>query len=227
MEDIVDSILEKLQKDRPLFHDDGTGNLITWNSNINLLKKLEEMLDAGMHTLEVGSGYSTVVFTYKKCHHTCIVPIQDEVDRISAYCLNENISLEGTEFMVGESFRYLPSMSARYDLIFIDGAHRFPFPIIDWFYCAILLKENGLIVIDDTDIVSCYLLLQFMLNDSHWEAFDVRENFGIFRKKGDHDYPCDWCGQNFSKNKIDTSNAFLENFLHRPEDSYEQKDDTP
>lgn len=221
----MDSILEKLQRDCPLFHDDGSGNATSWHSNLNLLKKIEELLDAGMHTLEIGSGYSTLVFVDKQCHHTCIVPIQEEVDRISAYCTNENISLERTLFIVGESFRYLPAIYKSYDLVFIDGAHRFPFPIVDWFYCAMLLKEGGLIVIDDTDIISCHLLKQFMLNDSHWEAVDVRENFGIFKKLGDHDYPCDWCGQDFSKNKIDGSNAFLEIFLPKPEDVHEQKDE--
>ena len=93
---------------------------------------------------------------------------------------------------------------------FLDGAHRFPFPIIDWFFGAILLKENGLMVVDDTDIISCHILCKFMLDDSHWEPVEVKENYGIFRKLGGHDYPSDWQGQTFSSNKIqDDLSRFL------------------
>jgi len=210
----MDSILIRLEKDRPLFHDDGKGSLISWNSNTNLLRILEQYLEPGLQTIEIGSGYSTLVFSYKQCFHTCIVPVQDEVNRIKDYCKGTGISLERVEFMIGQSHVFLPLISKKgYDLIFIDGAHRFPFPIVDWFFCAMLLKDRGLIVIDDTDIISCHILLKFMLIDLHWEKVEVRENFAIFKKLGGHDYPGDWPGQPFSENKIDSAKTFLEVFF--------------
>ena len=201
-EEPPDSIVTKLRQDAPLFHDDGTGGLITWFSNINLLRKLEELLSPGMRTIEIGSGYSTIVFLSRQCLHTCIVPIKEEIERIKEYCSKTGISLEGSEFIVDESHNVLPSYPGRdFDLFFLDGAHRFPFPIIDWFFGSILLKENGLMVLDSTDIISCHILCKFMITDSHWESVEVKGKFGIFRKLGGHDYPFDWQGQIFSRDK--------------------------
>lgn len=219
---MTDSIIDKLERDNPLFHNDGKGGLISWNSNMNLLRVTEGYLREGMRTIEIGSGYSTVTFTYMRCFHTCIVSSQDEVNRIRNYCIGANIPMDRIEFIIGQSHEVLPVNSKKNcDLIFIDGAHRFPFPIVDWFYCALLLKEGGLMAIDDTDIISCHILLKFMLNDLHWEKVEVKENFGIFRKKGGHDYPFDWPGQPFSSNKINDSKD-LEHALY-PCESFSQK----
>ena len=198
----MESIIDKLEIDRPSFHDDGNGGVTSWYSNTNLLRAAEKHLRPGMRTMEIGAGYSTVMFLYDGCNHTCISPVQAESNRIIEYCKAAGISVESAEFLVGQSYAFLPAMPQEsFEFIFIDGAHRFPFPIVDWFFCAMLLKKDGLIVIDDTDIISCHIPFRFMLNDTHWEAVDVRENFGIFRKKGDHNYPSDWQGQSFGRKK--------------------------
>lgn len=197
------SIIDKLEIDRPSFHDDGKGGITSWYSNTNLLRAVERHLRAGMRTMEIGAGYSTVMFLHAGCNHTFIAPVQAEANRIFEYCRGAGVSVASAEFLVGQSYTFLPAMPHdSCELIFIDGAHRFPFPIVDWFFCAMLLIKDGLIVIDDTDIISCHIPLRFMLNDTHWETVDVRENFGIFRKKGDHNYPSDWQGQPFGEGKI-------------------------
>jgi hypothetical protein len=199
----VISIIDKLERDHPLFHNDGKGGITTWNSGTILLRAIENLLNRSMKTLEIGSGYSTVMFIYKGCCHTCISADPDEAIRIKAYCEESGMTIDRIEFITGESHTILNNMAhEEFDLVFIDGAHRFPFPIVDWFYSAMLLKKDGLIIIDDTDIISCNMLLKFMKNDPHWEPLDVRNNFGIFLKKGNHNYPMDWCGQPFSKDKI-------------------------
>jgi len=206
-----DSIVTKVMKDAPLFHDDGIGNLITWFSNANLLTSLEKLVSPGMRTIETGSGYSTIVFLSMQCLHTCIVPIKEEIERIKEYCSKTGISLDRAEFIINESHNVLPSYPRRdFDFFFLDGAHRFPFPIIDWFFGAMLLKENGLMIVDDTDIISCHILCRFMCADSHWEPVEVKENYGIFRKLGGHDYPSDWQGQTFSRNKIVNEKSILD-----------------
>ena len=216
------SIIDKIVEDNPLFHDDFQGNLITWNSNINLLRSLEKMIKPEMVTLETGSGYSSVMFISNKCHHTSISPVKEESLRISTYCKDAGISLDDVKFLIGESHEILPTLAKdSFDVIFIDGAHRFPFPIVDWFFSSLLLKENGLIVIDDTDIISCHIVSQFLANDSHWETVDIRENFGIFRKKGNHDYPSDWLGQIFSRQKITKETDVLKAFY--PENNWDEQ----
>src|SRR5208283_4515274 len=149
----MDSILDKLNKDCPPFHNDWRGGLISWNSNMNLLQAMEGYLAPGMRTMEIGSGYTTIVFAHTECVHTCITPVQEEVDRIKNYCGASGISLGKTDFLVGGSVSFLPSFAAGgFDFIFIDGARRCPFPVVDWFFSAVLLKDSGLVVINDTDI---------------------------------------------------------------------------
>ena len=76
-------------------------------------------------------------------------------------------------------------------------------------------------VLDDTDIISCHILCKFMLADSHWEPVEVKENFGIFKKLGGHDYPSDWQGQIFSRDKIqDYLSLFLSDTTSETNNSY-------
>ncbi len=105
------SIVDRLERERPLFHDDCNGNRISWNPSMNLLRLVEEHLTPEMHTVETGAGYSTIVFLYKRCFHTCIVSSEDEVNRIKHYCESVGISLDRVKFMVGQSPDLLPTHS--------------------------------------------------------------------------------------------------------------------
>ena len=211
------SIVDKLERDRPLFHDDFKGGLISWNANFHLLRFIEGHLVPGMQTLETGSGYSTVVFIAKGCFHTSITPYRSELDRIMVYCKENNLSLNHADFIANNSANHLPLIQNKeLDFFFIDGAHRFPFPIIDWFYGSRLLKQGGLLVVDDTDIISCFLLSKFLESDAHWEQVLIENAFAVFKKIGGHDYPSDWWGQNFGRNKIDGEKTFINIFFAQP-----------
>src|SRR3972149_7986171 len=96
-------IVNRLESDLPLFHLDEKDNLISWNSNLQLLRFLDHYLNPRMHTIETGAGYSTVVFLYNQCFHTSIVSSQDEVNRITAYCRKLDVSLASFEFSIGNS----------------------------------------------------------------------------------------------------------------------------
>lgn len=200
------TVIDLLLNDKPMFHDDADGRPVSWNTNTQLLRFLEEMIKPGMHTLETGAGYSTVIFIGKKCRHTAVSPSALEFERIARYCNERDLTIENVEFVKIDSTAYLPLLKQRdLDVLFIDGAHRFPFPMVDWFYGTQALGPNGIVIVDDTDIISCNILCKFMESDSHWEKVAVSENYGIFRKLGDHNYPGDWPGQNFSMNKVSDS----------------------
>ena len=81
-----------------------------------------------MRTIEIGSGYSTIVFLSRQCQHTCIVPVKEEIERIKEYCSKTDISLEGSEFIIDESHNVLPSYPGRdFDLFFLMEHTAFPF----------------------------------------------------------------------------------------------------
>ena len=203
--------------EQPKFHNDGRGNPISWNTNDRLLNFLDVYLQPGMHTLETGSGYSTVLFIGKKCVHTAVTPAQIEFNRISNYCKEHNLPLDHVRFIARDSADHLPLLNENnLDVLFIDGAHRFPFPIIDWFYGSKLLKEGGITIVDDTDIISCLILRGFLVQDDHWETVLIKKDFSVFRKLAGHDYPGDWPGQIFSKKKIQDAETFLKVFFDTP-----------
>jgi len=207
-------VLSLLMADQPEFHSDAQGKSISWNANIKLLSFLDTYLQPGMCTLETGSGYSTVLFIGKACFHTTVTPTESEFARITAYCKEKEISLAHAEFIAKDSVDHLPFMrSDELDVLFIDGAHRFPFPVVDWFYGSKLLKKGGIVIVDDTDIISCFILQKFLEMDTHWEKVVVEKEFVVFRKLMGHDYPSDWPGQEFSKNKIDSAKTFLNIFF--------------
>jgi len=131
--------------------------------------------------------------------------------------VHKGISISRFTPIISSSVEALPAIkSTDFDLIFIDGAHRFPFPMVDWFYATNLLKHHGYIIIDDTDIISCFILYKFMEADEHWETVLIQENYAIFKKLAGHnDYKGDWPAQSFSKNKINTAEDLVQIFSQK------------
>ena len=192
----MSNIIENILKEAPKFH--GV-TPTTWNSNVNLLQYIDKhCLKPDLKTLEIGSGYSTIVFLANQCFHTTVTVFENEVIRLKEYCNNNNISTEKHNIIIGDSTEKIPALNSKYDVIFIDGAHRFPYPIVDWYYCTNLLNNKGLIIIDDIDITSCNILVTFMSSDPHWKEIIIKENYAIFEKMSDPFYPEDWKSQPFS-----------------------------
>ena len=55
----------------------------------------------------------------------------------------------------------------------IDGAHRFPMPIVDWFYTAPHIKEGGWLLVDDAFLGSVNVLVSFLRSHPSWSLEDV------------------------------------------------------
>lgn len=203
------SIKDKLMQEFPKFHNEN-GKPANWHSNESLLAAIEKIAQPGMLTLETGAGYSTVIFALKECKHISITPSREQTELISTYVEQNKGSMQNVEFRIGSSTEILPAIDKKnLDVVFVDGAHRFPFPILDWFYGTNALKQNGYLIIDDVDIVSCYMLVQFMKTDPHWRVVEVNQTYAIFKKVGDLQYSGDWAKQPFSSNKVFNLTDFI------------------
>jgi len=122
-----------------------------------------------MRTLETGLGISTVLFAGWGCEHTCVVPSQNEATRLSSYLAQRDIPTGRLEIRVGSSDIELPRLDGLLDLAFIDGAHAFPLPTIDWYYAGQRLRRGGLLVLDDVDLPALTRgLLPFLDSDRRW-----------------------------------------------------------
>jgi hypothetical protein len=69
------------------------------------------------------------------------------------------------------------------DIVIIDGDHSFPIPFIDWYYTADRIKKDGYVVVDDTQIITCRILSDFLSKEKgRWELAHEFANTSVFRK---------------------------------------------
>jgi predicted O-methyltransferase YrrM len=100
-----------------------------------------------------------------------------------------------------KSYNCLPYLLKKYgyekfNIIFIDGWHTFDYTLLDFFYSNLLLKKNGIIIIDDAlheGVKKCINYIN--TNYNYYKKRDSPKSFAVFQKI-DNDTR-DW---NFHKN---------------------------
>jgi hypothetical protein len=129
---------------------------------------------------------STVLLAAWGCDHLAIVPFQNEVNAIIEYCVEHQIQSDSLDFDVRPSEVALPTLASSHDgldLVFIDGCHGFPMPIIDWFYGAALLRRGGVVIFDDVQLPQVRSLIEtFIGRDHRWERLAATGKWMAFRR---------------------------------------------
>jgi predicted O-methyltransferase YrrM len=175
--------LEELLHHPPHVHDKRTR---TWGIHPDLATFLNEVVTRGQSTLETGSGLSTLVILRKQvASHIAIAPVADEFEVLRSFCRENGIDAGPLRSVDQPSQRYLPGAQLpELDVVLIDGDHSFPAPFIDWYYTADRLKVGGLMIVDDTDIATGLILIDFMRADAKWsEVWRHRSGrFAVYRK---------------------------------------------
>jgi len=161
--------LDDLLKIQPKLHRGPKGEPYSWRVSDDVLSFIDRHVSEGSTTLETGAGVSTVLFALKGAHHLCIVPDEEEVLRIKAFCREHDICTDKLKFEIERSEYILPRLEVEgLDLVLIDGAHGFPIPFIDWHYSAERLKVGGMLIIDDTQVWTGHVLKMFLLAEPEW-----------------------------------------------------------
>ena len=187
------ALLEKILAESPAFHRGDTETAQTFSEErsslrgpivANILNRvpacygvdpelarfLFDSVSEQSKTLETGSGISTLAFALRQARHIAVTPSSEEVANIRSYAAANRISLDSVKFVIEPSDRYLPRCEAEdLDLVLIDGKHAFPWPIIDWFFTADKLKQNGIVVLDDLQMSSVSMLGDFLREDPRWQ----------------------------------------------------------
>jgi hypothetical protein len=159
---------------------------------------LDSHVDRRMRTIETGAGVSTIAFALKRTRHTCVVPDGRVVRRIRRYCASSRISLQTVNFVMDRSEHALPRLqAAEYDFALIDGRHGFPAPFIDWFYIADRLRRGGVLLVDDTWIWTCELLVRFLESAPGWSRCGELPTSAAFRKEQNGAQHAEWVEQPF------------------------------
>lgn len=191
--------LDTILQNPPKLHLDALGNPISWGVDSEVLKYIHNRIAASSETLETGAGLSTLVFALKGTKHTCIVPSQDCVDKISAWCRTSNVGIGRIDFKVENSENVLPTLAlSPLDLILVDGGHGFPIPFIDWFYTARALKIGGSLIVDDTQLWSCRVLSDFLREQPQWDLEHEFAKTTVFRKIKEGGHLTEWNDQPYT-----------------------------
>ena len=192
--------LEDLLRDNPSIHGDAaSGDLMTHGLVEEALAHLSATVRPGDRTLETGSGFSTIVFALAGAQHTAIMPFQNEVDRILAYCTAERHP-DGRADVPRRALRArclpAPRPAAPWTDVLIDGSHSFPQVFIDWFYVAAPMRVGGQLLVDDVHLWTGKVLRDFLVAEPEWEKLDeLGGRTTIFRKVAEVDPDKHWLKQ--------------------------------
>jgi Methyltransferase domain len=188
------TLTERLRAAPPGIH--GAGDEY-WGLAWPALEWLESELREGMATLETGSGASTIVFASAGTDHVAVTADPDEETRVRASCRELGVSSEGVSFSVGYSHDVLPRLPKRpLDLVLLDGAHGFPYPILDWWHIASQVRVGGRILLDDAYMPPVAVVVDHARSSPAWEVeHAVGYRTVVIRKVADELPSFDWEGE--------------------------------
>lgn len=146
-------------------------------------------------TMEVGCayGFSTLYFlaahaTNPTATHVAIDPVENSLwhgigfHKVKEVAMQERFRL--AEEPSVSAIPMLMSEGLQFDLIFIDGNHRFDDVLVDFTLCARACRQNGVIILDDMWMPSIRKVVSFVRrNRADFEEVPTNsENICVFRK---------------------------------------------
>jgi len=160
----------RLRAESPRLHGDGEYWGLAWEA----LRWIEENVTPGMATLETGAGASTIVFAARGAVHEAVTPDPAEEERIRAQCDALGIDHSQVTFRIGPSQEVLPRWEARpLDLALVDGAHGFPYPVLDWWHLAPHVKVGGRMLLDDAYLPAVASIVDYARASRAWALEDA------------------------------------------------------
>jgi Methyltransferase domain len=188
------SLTDELRASPPGLHGEGDEY---WGLAWAALRWLEENVTAGMATLETGAGSSTIVFAAAGAEHEAVTPDAEEESRIRRACERLSVDSSSVTFRIGPSHEVLPSLEPReLDLVLVDGAHGFPYPILDWWFLAPRLRVGGLMLLDDAYMPPVRVVVDALHAQPAWEvAAAIGQRTVALRKLSDELPHWDWTGE--------------------------------
>jgi Methyltransferase domain len=182
-------LTESLKRSPPSLHDSPDYWGLAWDA----LAWLEQNVNQGMSTLETGAGASTMVFAARGAEHEVVTPDPEEERRIRRACDERGIDASRVTFHIGRSQEVLPDLAARgLDLALVDGAHGFPYPVLDWWHLAPRLKVGGRMLLDDAYLPGVAAIVEYVKSSDAWELEPpVSFRTACIRKARDEEPPGD------------------------------------
>lgn len=189
---MTQTLVDRIRARPPLVHSAGSRY---WGLAWPALRWLEENVQPGMTTLETGSGASTIVFASRGARHTAISPDPGEHEGIKRYCAENGIATDDLSFFAGSSHEVLRDQwqPEPLDVVLVDGAHGFPYPVLDWWFTERHVKVGGRVLLDDAYLTSVNVVARYLRHSPSWALESVAgQRTPCFRKLDDTDPTFEW-----------------------------------
>ena len=145
-----------------------------WGLAWAALEWLERNIQPGWSTLETGSGASTIVFAAAGTEHEAVTPDASEEARVRDRCAELGVDASRVAFRIGPSHVALADWEPRaLDLVLVDGAHGFPYPILDWWHVAPHVRIGGTVLLDDAYLPAVAAIVDFARGSDAWRVEDA------------------------------------------------------
>lgn len=144
------------------------------------------------NTLEIGFAYArstSHIIAATESPHIAIDPYQKSFQNLGT----KNIEVLGLSKLLDHrndfSHNVLPKLlneGEYFDFIFIDGDHKFDFQFVDFYYSALLLKNDGFLLLHDSWMRSTRLLMSFIeRNRKDFTKINLPlKNLALYQKTG-------------------------------------------
>jgi len=137
------------------------------------------------HTAETGTGKSTLLFSHLSPNHT-VFTRDDRGDGNSLRQVTDSPLLNrgSVEFILGPTQQTIPryAFSHKFQVVFLDGPHGYPFPELEYYYFYPHLETDGLLIVDDIHIPTIYRLFEFLSEDEMFTTLAVVNTTAFFRR---------------------------------------------
>lgn len=217
LEALVSRLLDDPPQVHTIFDDQGRATDVgLWSTEADCYRFIAGRCAAGSRTFETGLGASTALFAQLGTDHVSIAFFPEEVERLQEYCRERTIAIDRISFHVGRSELILPGLDiGELDLVFVDGGHGFPLPIIDWFYAAGHLRKGGTLVLDDVNLPAVGMLTSFLDRDERWVKLARSEKWAAYERASEGWLGEDWWAQTAIFDEEPASEPRREGFVAR------------
>jgi hypothetical protein len=157
-----------------------------------VLRKIVELAPKPLrHSVETGSGKTTVLLSQLADHHLCFtmdenIAFGDPVDKTNLHFVQQCplFRADKTTIVIGPTQRTLPNhkFTDLIDLVLIDGAHGYPFPELDYYFLYPHLRAGGVLIVDDINIPTIGRMAEFLAEDDMFAPLPTEGTTAFFRR---------------------------------------------
>lgn len=221
--------LEDFAKAPPLLHSWDGG--VTWNTggfHTDQLIALGSLVRARTERfttfIETGAGCSTIAALLSGADKVIsIAPDKELFARIESFCTERGISQRAFDKYCNFSEVALPSIAENLrsqdkwiEIALIDGGHGWPTVFVDFCYLNSVVREGGIIVLDDIQLYSVKELARFLSADANYQflcRLGGSEKTLVFEKKTAARFLPDFGGQKYIMSRTQKDEASGSAFL--------------